>query len=238
MLRTGLALARFNAACATGGSIRVTDLRRLVRAVEETRQEYGMLPPDLAANPGVPTNQEGRDAMAVRAAEVAELWNNLLLAIFALAAVALWVHGAMRARHVTLLAGLLSVIDVMAWSTGTMPALATRVRETAFAPQVMIHHPILLSLGLGDLLTMVLWTCVAGRAFGRRAEVTAGAGMLAALAAILLLNTGGFPALAVFAPVILVQYTIFRRFLGPERTMLAWYREEPSAARAAGLVPD
>ena len=95
-----------------------------------------------------------------------------------------------------------------------------------------------LGIGVGDLLLATVFPLVMRKAFGRPAGLTALLAGLAAIVGVLGVVTSGllpgaFPAMVVLGPLMLLQYGVWRRRLGPERT--TWqYRQ---ASRPGELAP-
>jgi hypothetical protein len=162
---------------------------------------------------------------------------DIVLTLAVIGVANLWAQGGLPARHVAVLAGLLAGYDLVATGlTGVMTRFATEVQGLPFAPVFAVtggRAPV--SIGLGDLLMLVMFPLTASRAFGR------GAGRVAALCGIAV--TGGVallfwlrvlgtavPLLTVLGPVIVTQYAYWRRRNVRERTVQEW--------RAGSVVTD
>jgi hypothetical protein len=141
----------------------------------------------------------------------------------------LWVQGGLRAAHVAWLAGLIGVYDLIATTLTSVTArLATELQGMPFAPVFALtggRTPI--SIGLGDLLLLVLFPMAAARAFGRVAALVAGlsAAVIVALAEALIwagLFTTSLPLVTILGPAIIVQYAFWRQLGRRERTTREW----------------
>jgi hypothetical protein len=101
---------------------------------------------------------------------------DLVLALAVVGMTNLWVQGGLGAAHVAWLAGLLAVYDVIATSLTSVTArLAAELQGMPFAPVFMLtggRAPV--SVGLGDLLLLVLFPLAATKAYGRVAGLVAG----------------------------------------------------------------
>lgn len=141
----------------------------------------------------------------------------------------LWVQGGLRARHVAWLAGLIAVYDLIATTlTSVTTRLATELQGMPFAPVFALtggRTPV--SIGLGDLLLLVLFPLAAARAFGRAAALVAGftAAAIVAFAEALVqagLFTTALPLVTILGPAIIIQYVFWRQLGRRERTTREW----------------
>ncbi|MEW2518727.1 hypothetical protein [Actinacidiphila alni] len=164
---------------------------------------------------------------------------DLLIAVAVVGVANLWTQSGMRAAHVAALAAALACYDLVATAlTDVTLRFATRVQGRPFAPMLALtggRHPV--SVGLGDLLLLVLFPLVAAKAYGRGAALVAGAvgvtvtGAISALFAVGAL-TSGFPLLTALGPLIVAQHLYWSRRLGGERTTAQW-RAAPGGVRPA-----
>jgi hypothetical protein len=141
----------------------------------------------------------------------------------------LWVQEGLRARHVAWLAGLIGVYDLIATTLTSVTArLASELQAMPFAPVFALtggRAPV--SIGLGDLLLLVLFPLAAARAFGRVAALVASLSAVAivALAGVLVwagMFTTAVPLLTILGPAIIVQYAFWRQLGRRERTTRDW----------------
>ncbi|MGC0316646.1 hypothetical protein [Kitasatospora acidiphila] len=151
----------------------------------------------------------------------------LLIAVVGVAN--LWVQSGMRAAHVAALAAVLAVYDLVATTlTSVTLRFAAEVQGQPFAPQLALTRGALpVSLGLGDLLLLVLFPLAAAKAYGRRAALLAAAVGLAVVSAVSALFathvlTTGFPLLAALGPLIVAQQLYWRQRCGRERNWAEW----------------
>ena len=159
--------------------------------------------------------------------------NNAVLVIAIAGTTNLWAQSGMKARDVTVLAGVLAVYDVIATSLLPLTTdLFTRLAGMPFAP--LVTWPAesgQLAIGLGDLLLATTFPLVMRKAFGRSAGLAAIAVVLGATAVLLafLLLAGvrvTLPVMTVLGPLMVVQYGYWRR-RGQERTTLQYLQSEP-----------
>jgi hypothetical protein len=164
------------------------------------------------------------------------------LAVAVIGVTSMWVQGGMRAAHVAAFAALLTGYDLAATSLTTlMTRFADHLHGLPFAPQLIIpgSHGILVGIGLGDLVMLVLFPMAAAKAFGRGPAVTAGVVGVAVTALIAALFwwrvvSTAVPVLAFLGPLIVVQYTVWRRRGYRERTVREWR----DAVDARAVRPD
>lgn len=161
------------------------------------------------------------------------LWNNTVLALAVVGATNLWAQGGMKARDVTVLAGVLAIYDLIA--TALLPLMGemfVRLASMPFAPLVSWGaRSQQLSIGLGDLLIMSAFALVMYKAFGRSAGLVAVALNLVVLAALLTLLVLGnvpviVPAMTVLGPLMVVQYLYWFLRRSPERTTHQYLQAE------------
>jgi hypothetical protein len=164
----------------------------------------------------------------------------LLVAVMGLSN--LWAQSGMKARDVALLAGVLTLYDLIA--TSILPVttdLISRLAGIPFAPMVAWGAGGgRLGIGLGDLLLATVFPLVMRKAFGRAAGLVALAIALGTLGALLtLLELRGvpamLPAMTPLGPLMVLQYVYWVHRRGPERTTRAYLQAEP--VRSAAHVP-
>jgi hypothetical protein len=166
------------------------------------------------------------------------LLNNAILVIVIIGATNLWAQSGMRAREVAMLAGALTVYDIIAtWQLSVMTDVFQRLAQLPLVPVVAwgLSDPLTsLRLGLGDLLLITVFPLVLRKAFGRTAGLVALGTGLSVLAILLTLLTTrtvtvSIPVMAVLGPLIVGQYWYWRRTHGTERTTWQYLRAEPLA---------
>jgi hypothetical protein len=148
----------------------------------------------------------------------------------------------MKAGHVALLAGVLTLYDLIATSLLPLTTdLLGRLAGTPFMPMVIwgTGHD-RLGIGLGDLLLATVFPLVMRKAFGRAAGLVALASTLSTLGALLtLLELRGvpatLPAMTPLGPLMVLQYVYWVRRRGPERTTQQYLQAE--LMRSATPVP-
>lgn len=170
--------------------------------------------------------------------------NNLVLGIATVGIANLWAQSGLRARDAAVLAGALTVYDVLFTSHfPVMTSLFGHLSALPFAPLggwPLGHDGGWLAIGAGDLLIATVFPLVLGRAFGRPAAwltMALGLGTLAALLTVVSLGLTAptFPAMLGLGPVSVLQYLIWAKVRGPERT--TWqYRQAEEPGRPALLV--
>ncbi|MGI8665928.1 MAG: hypothetical protein ACR2N4_07850 [Jatrophihabitans sp.] len=155
----------------------------------------------------------------------------------------LWAQSGMRAVQVAALAGLLAGYDLLATGlTDMMSRFAHELNGLPYAPVfALTSGPAAVSIGLGDLLMLVLYPLVATRCYGRRAGIIAAAagvasvGLLDLLFALGTLSTA-VPFLTVLGPVIVIQQLYWRRRYPVERPVVNWLNgRDPASSQPAGV---
>lgn len=160
--------------------------------------------------------------------------NNLVLIIAVVGVTNLWAQSGLSGRDVTIMAGVLCVYDVLATSVfGLMGDLFARLIGLPFMPLIGWAAGAGLGLGLGDLLLATTFPLVMRKAYGKRAglvalgvDIAGVAGMLAAVE--LRLFGQILPVMTVLGPLMIAQYTYWRR-RGPERRTWRYLAAEPVA---------
>jgi hypothetical protein len=148
----------------------------------------------------------------------------------------LWAQGGMKARDAALLGGLLAVYDfVFTARLPLMNDLLARLATLPFAPQVIwpTGPGEWVGLGLGDLLMAAMFPLVMRKAFSRSAGWAAAGisvGVVVVLFGLASLGTltGAFPMMVVLGPCMVVQYALWIRRHGQERTTWQYLRAEPN----------
>lgn len=167
------------------------------------------------------------------------IMNDIAIGLLVVGVCNIWAQSGIQARDVAVFACAVGVFDLVAtWLMPLMLEFFTRVRALPFAPMLAVGTGTgSIVIGLGDLLFVVLWPLVAVKAFAGRAGLFAAAstmGCVVTLGAAFyagLLNAA-VPAMVFIAPAIVVQYILFRRWYGAERTMGVF-----EAANRAGAPP-
>jgi len=168
--------------------------------------------------------------------------NDIAVAVLVIGVCNIWAQSGVRARDVVVFACAVGVFDLVAtWWMPLMTEFFTRVSALPFAPALAVgtgDEGVV--IGMGDLLFVVLWPLVTAKAFTRRAGLAAAAGTVGSVVALSVaamtgLFTTAVPAMFFIAPVILVQYLLFRRRHRTERTM-GDYEESVQAPPAPPLA--
>ena len=166
--------------------------------------------------------------------------NNVLVVLVVIGVSNLWVQGGMKARHITTLAAVLTVYDLVATSVLTlMTDLVGRVSEIPMAPFVAWNGPGRdLALGIGDLLIATTFALAMRKAYGRGAgAVAVGVSLGGIVLALGLIAVGVIgriiPVMVILGPLMVAQYLTWHRRYGLERTTLEYQTAEPVAARSS-----
>lgn len=157
--------------------------------------------------------------------------NNVVQVLVVIGVSNVWVQSGLKARDATILGVALVIYDLV--FTSFLPLMAdifTQVEGLPFAP--VVGWPVgegLGLIGLGDLLLAAVFPLVMLKAYSRTAGLVALAVSVAALAGVMALpfvlpSSAVFPVMVVLGPLMLVQYLYWRRRLGPERTMKAYWQ--------------
>jgi hypothetical protein len=175
------------------------------------------------------------------------LVNNAVLTVAVVGVANVWAQSGMKARDAALLGGLLAIYDVVfTVRLSVMNDLLTRLATLPFAPQVVwpTGPGDWVGLGLGDLLMAATFPLVMHKAFSRWAgwmAVGISVGVIAVLfylASLGALN-GGFPMMIVLGPGMVLQYGLWIRRLGRERTTWQYLQaESPSRHTCDRGEPD
>ncbi len=160
--------------------------------------------------------------------------NNTVLLVLVVGMTNLWAQSGMKARDTALLGILLAVYDFI--STAQLPLmddLLARLSALPLAPlMAWSSDHTLPSLGLGDLLLAGVFPLVMRKAFGRPAGLVALGLTLATIGTLLALPVQGeFPLMVVLGPLMGLQYLLWRRRRGQERTTWHYLLEEPLPPR-------
>ncbi len=162
------------------------------------------------------------------------LVNNTILVLATVGVANLWAQSGMKARDITVLAGVLAVYDLVATSLLPLTTdLFTRVASMPFAPLVAWGvGGDQVSIGLGDLLLATTFPLVMRKAFGRSAGIAAMAITLGTIVALMALSAlanvyVAVPAMTALGPLMVLQYGYWLRRRGYERTTWPYLQTEP-----------
>jgi hypothetical protein len=155
--------------------------------------------------------------------------NNALVVIGVVGVCNLYVQNGMSARDVVFFGVALGVYDFVA--TVFLPVMVEffeQLRTIPFTPIMAWGRgrgaaPI----GLGDVLMLTLWALVAWKAFGSTPGWIAAATGIATVSCFYWLASvdlipAGVPTMAALGPLMGLEYAVFRRVIGPERTVSAF----------------
>lgn len=167
------------------------------------------------------------------------LVNNAVLAVAVVGVANLWAQSGMKARDAALLGGLLAIYDfVFTTRLPLMNDLLTRLATLPFAPQVVWPSGPgeWVGLGLGDLLVAVTFPLVMRKAFGRSAGWVAALVSISVVAVLFGLASLGalasaFPMMVVLGPCMVLQYVLWIRRRGQERTTWHYLQAEARSRR-------
>lgn len=164
--------------------------------------------------------------------------NGVVLGIAVIGVCNLYVQSGMRAEHVALFAGVLTVYDYVATlGTSLMTRFLAALSDIPLAPVLAWGGPERgIGIGLGDLLVLLLWTLAARKAYGRVASLIAASSGLATVAAIFALfwldvYNEPVPVMVVLGPAVVAQQLLWSRRLR-ERTVHEWRVGLPALAQA------
>jgi hypothetical protein len=176
--------------------------------------------------------------LAIAAADIAlAIWgrhgwitvaNDIIVGCALVGVTNIWVQSGAKASYVAVFAGVLAIYDpIVTWLSPLMQQLFVQLTDLPFAPLLSLVGHIRLRLGLGDALMFALWPVVLAKAYGRVAAWIGGALSIGTLVVIeVLLLAGRLPNLvavmAIYGPVVVLQYVVLRLTRGPERTTAAW----------------
>jgi hypothetical protein len=153
--------------------------------------------------------------------------NNLVMILLVVGIANLWAQSGMQARAVTLLGAFLIVYDLIATSlTPLMGALLQRLAAQPLAPQLAwpIGRTDVVAIGVGDVLVAAVFPLVLRRAFGEWAGMIAMGSAIGAMVGLSVLPLSGtFPVMVVLGPLMALQYTVWRRRYGSERTTYQYH---------------
>ncbi|HEU5101372.1 MAG TPA: hypothetical protein VFU22_20255 [Roseiflexaceae bacterium] len=159
--------------------------------------------------------------------------NNLVLVLAIVGITNLWAQSGMKARDVTLLAGVLAIYDVIVtWQLTQTADLFGRLFGLPLAP--IIAWPLgaggkWLGIGMGDMLLATVFPLVMRKAFGCAAGIASLVGNLGLIVALLTAAVISrlqvlFPVMIVLGPLMIVQYAYWRRRRGQEQTTRQYLR--------------
>jgi hypothetical protein len=152
--------------------------------------------------------------------------NNLVMILLVVGISNLWVQSGMQARAATLLGAFLIVYDLIA--TGLTPLMGSLLHRLAQPLGPQLAWPIggadLVAIGVGDVLVAAVFPLVLRRAFGESAGMIAMGSAIGAMVGLSLLPIHGtFPVMVVLGPLMLLQYAVWRRRYGSERTTYQYH---------------
>jgi hypothetical protein len=175
--------------------------------------------------------------------------NNGLIIVAVVGVVNMWAQTGMSAAHVAALATVLTCYDVGAtWLGALTQQFLAKVAAEPFLPMLAVvggQNPG--GFGLGDCLVLAMWPVVLIKAFGKR---PAWLGAVIGLTVAVLIEFAfhdhwvGFyaiiPTMSIVGPLIIIQYAVWRRRLGRERTTAQWRAGvgRPAALNDAGPLVD
>jgi hypothetical protein len=163
------------------------------------------------------------------------LVNNAVLTVAAVGVSNVWAQSGMKARDAALLGGLLAIYDLLfTVHLPVMNDLLTRLATLPFAPQLVwpTGEGQWVGLGLGDLLLAMAFPLVMRKAFSQSAGWAASATSIAVVGGLLWLAGmgilgGAFPLMVVLGPLMVLQYALWARRRGQERTTWQYHHAEP-----------
>jgi hypothetical protein len=151
--------------------------------------------------------------------------NDVVLILMVVGLTNLWAQSGMKARDAATLGAFLAVYDLIAtWHVPVMTDMISRLAALPLSPMVAwavrdTDSGLWVGIGLGDLLLASVFPLVMRKAFGQGAGVAAMVIALGAIAGITFLPIAAvFPAMIVLGPLMVLQYTYWRRRHGQERT--------------------
>jgi hypothetical protein len=182
----------------------------------------------------------GADLVTALAPGTGPFWffvaNNAVIVLITVGVTNLWAQSGMKARDAALLGAALAIYDPIATSLlPLMTDLFTRLAGLPFAP--LLAWPVdagrrWLGIGLGDMLLATAFPLVMRKAYGRTAGVVAMAIGLGTISLITLSLVFGllavtFPVMIVLGPLMVLQYSYWRRRREQERTTWQYLQAEP-----------
>jgi hypothetical protein len=169
--------------------------------------------------------------------------NDVVVLLIVIGVSNLWAQSGMRARHLVLLAAILTVYDFVATSQlPLMTDLFGRVNHMPLAPFLAwAVRGQDLAIGIGDLLMAATFALTMRKAYGRRAGAIAInlalVGIVIALALVRLqIVHRVIPAMVILGPLMLAQYVTWRRRHGLERTTRQYLAAEPVTQRPRAMA--
>ncbi len=169
------------------------------------------------------------------------LYNNCVQVLLVIGAVNLWAQSGMKARDAAILGAALCVYDLLFTSIlGMMGMLFERIALLPFAPMVAWPAPYgWVGFGLGDMLMAAVFPLLIYKGYSKAGGVVAMLLAWLAVAVMLILPLVGvrydiFPLMVVLGPLMVVQYAVWRKWRGVERTLHQFRRgaSAPQQARA------
>jgi hypothetical protein len=167
------------------------------------------------------------------------LINDVVMMLVAVGVSVLWAQGGLSARDLAILAGAITVYDLVA--TGFLPLTTDMIERLAGMPFTpMAAWPVgngeWVGIGLGDLLMAAVAPLVLRKAYGRQAGLIAIAIALATIAIVFAVAHWDalprtFPTMVVLGPLIVIQYVVWSARTDGERTTHRYLAEDPLPRR-------
>jgi hypothetical protein len=167
--------------------------------------------------------------------------NDMVLILAVVGVTNLWAQSGLKARDLAILAGMLTLYDLVA--TSLLPLTTELIQRLAGLPFTpLLAWPVdgrdWLGIGLGDLLLATVGPLVLRKAFGTTAGVVALVIALAAIGGVMILPLTGwlrgtFPVMVVLGPLLVAQYAYWIRRHGVERTTAAYLLADRPASLLA-----
>ena len=167
------------------------------------------------------------------------LYNNCVQVLLVVGAVNLWAQSGMKARDAAILGVALCVYDLIFTSIfGIMGTLFDRIALLPFAP--MVAWPAAhgwVGFGLGDMLMAAVFPLLIYKGYSKTGGVAAMLLAWLAVAVMLVLPLVGVryavvPLMVVLGPLMVVQYAVWRKWRGAERTLRQFRRQAPAPRQA------
>ncbi|HYI24445.1 MAG TPA: hypothetical protein VD767_03465 [Thermomicrobiales bacterium] len=173
------------------------------------------------------------------------LVNDAVIILVAIGVSVLWAQGGLRARDLAILAGAITLYDLVA--TGFLPLTTEMIDRLAGMPFLpMAAWPVgngeWVGIGLGDLLMAAVAPLIFRKAFGKQAGMVAIAVALGIIAFVLGVSRWDalpetFPTMIVLGPMIVAQYLLWSYRIGAERTTVSYQLEDIVRRRDDRLEP-
>lgn len=167
--------------------------------------------------------------------------NDAVIVLVAIGVSVLWAQGGFRARDMAILAGAITVYDLV--TTGFLPLTTELIERLAGMPYMPLAawpagNGEWAGIGLGDLLMAAVGPVVLRKAYGTREGLVAVAIALATIGLVLAVARwdalpATFPTMVVLGPLLVAQYLVAQRRHGGERTTAQYLAQESLPAVAA-----